>query len=139
MPLHNSTEEALDSIDAAVFSGDSFHDQEGLDRLEYYTARWQKEAIAIKALIAETQSIERREQLTDEVCEVVAGCLGLHKDDINPTDNIKMDLKADSLDLVEIQMQLEDHFKCDLASYSGARSFTINTIVIALVQLKIEG
>jgi len=136
MSLHNSTEEALDSIDAAVFSGDSFHDQEGLDRLEYYMDRWQKEAVAIKAMIAETQSIERREQLTDEVCEVVAGCLGLHKDDINPTDNIKTDLKADSLDLVEIQMQLEVRFNCDLEGYSDARSFTVNAIVIALIQLK---
>lgn len=36
-------EDHFDGIDSAVFSGDSLHNREALDRLDHYLARWQRE------------------------------------------------------------------------------------------------
>ncbi len=47
--LHPSNERALDTIDAAVFSGDAFHSPEALSRLEYFLLRWHREAERIRS------------------------------------------------------------------------------------------
>lgn len=41
--LRPHVEDALDTIDAAVFTGDSFTSPEALARLEHYIGRWQRE------------------------------------------------------------------------------------------------
>jgi hypothetical protein len=41
--IHEDLENALDEIDAAVFSGDSFHDEDNLKRLKFYMDRWLNE------------------------------------------------------------------------------------------------
>jgi len=57
MPLHNDTEEALDHIDAAVFTGDSLFDKDNMARFEYFIARWQKEITSIKKVVAEAEHL----------------------------------------------------------------------------------
>lgn len=47
--LPDRVEDLLDSVDAAVFSGDSFHPKEGRERFEWYLARWQREMDARRA------------------------------------------------------------------------------------------
>jgi len=47
--LHPSDEHALDTIDAAFFSGDAFHSPESLSRVEYFLARWFREAERIRS------------------------------------------------------------------------------------------
>jgi len=44
-------EAQLDSLDAAFFSGDAFHSNEGLARIEYFLERWKKEAASIKTIV----------------------------------------------------------------------------------------
>lgn len=46
--IHPSTEEAIQIIDAALYSGDSFHNKENLEYLETYFLRWSREAERIK-------------------------------------------------------------------------------------------
>ena len=46
--MHQKVEEAIDEIDAALFSGDQFHDLDNLKELECYLIRWQKELASIK-------------------------------------------------------------------------------------------
>jgi hypothetical protein len=42
-PLRENLEEHLDTIDAAVFSGDAFYEAPAIARLRYYLARWERE------------------------------------------------------------------------------------------------
>jgi len=46
--MHPKVEEAFDQIDAAIFSGDGFFNEQALETLEYYIKRWQREANRIK-------------------------------------------------------------------------------------------
>jgi hypothetical protein len=39
--------QAIDEIDAAVFSGDTFHDHSARVALEFYLKRWEKELSSI--------------------------------------------------------------------------------------------
>ncbi|CAB4130437.1 hypothetical protein UFOVP119_61 [uncultured Caudovirales phage] len=49
--LPERMEGQLDMIDAAFFSGDTFHSEPALRRFEWYVARWQREAVNIRAMI----------------------------------------------------------------------------------------
>jgi hypothetical protein len=42
-PLREDVEDLLDSVDAAVFTGDSFYEAPAIARLRYYLARWERE------------------------------------------------------------------------------------------------
>ncbi|SIT50465.1 hypothetical protein BN2476_830036 [Paraburkholderia piptadeniae] len=55
MALRQWAEDAADSIDAGFFSGDTFNDREALDRIEWYIARWQRQIVNIKAMLAESE------------------------------------------------------------------------------------
>ena len=46
--MHWKVKEALEEIDAAFFSGDTFHDPEALKEVEEYLGRWQREITSIK-------------------------------------------------------------------------------------------
>ncbi len=48
------TEQMLDSIDAEVFSGDTFHSEEGIELLAMYVGRWSRALPGIKAIVAES-------------------------------------------------------------------------------------
>lgn len=41
--MHESVEQAIDEIDAAMFSGDTFYDDDNREVLKKYIARWSKE------------------------------------------------------------------------------------------------
>lgn len=47
--LHVDDEAALQTIDAAFFSGDAFHGPEALSRAEYFLHRWLREAERIRS------------------------------------------------------------------------------------------
>lgn len=44
-------EGSLDAIDAGLFSGDTFHSAEAVERLRYFMARWEKELASILKLL----------------------------------------------------------------------------------------
>ncbi len=50
--MHHLDAEALETIDAALFSGDAFHNADALATLETYLARWNREAASIKQMLA---------------------------------------------------------------------------------------
>lgn len=56
------TEQMLDSIDAEVFSGDTFHSREGIEILEMYVGRWQRALVNIKEIVAECGANEDEEE-----------------------------------------------------------------------------
>lgn len=51
MSVLGNLEDPVDTIDAAVFSGVSFHNWEAIVELEYYIDRWQRELASTKALM----------------------------------------------------------------------------------------
>jgi hypothetical protein len=51
--LPDHTEKHFDAIDAGFFSGDTFHNEDALKRFEWYVARWQREVVSIRELMAE--------------------------------------------------------------------------------------
>lgn len=55
------TEKMLDSIDAEVFSGDTFHSKEGIAILELYLGRWSRALVNIKEIVAECEANEGEE------------------------------------------------------------------------------
>lgn len=55
MSLHHKVLEAFDEIDAAVFSGDSFHDEEAADELDRMMARWASELRRIRTRLAQDE------------------------------------------------------------------------------------
>ena len=50
------------------------------------------------------------------VKKILAEQLGLREEKINNTDNLESDLGADSLDLAEIIMYIEDEFELDISN-----------------------
>jgi len=71
--IHPSVEEAIDQIDAAFFSGDTFRDQESAERIGYFLRRWQVELASILNSLAE----EIGDEITEKQVELQKS-LGLH-------------------------------------------------------------
>jgi hypothetical protein len=59
--LENWAEHALDQLDAGFFSGDTFHGEGALARVEWYLGRWQREIVNIREML-------RNEGLNDLEC-----------------------------------------------------------------------
>lgn len=53
MSLPNHIDNACDEIDAALFTGDTFHDRKCIQELESYMARWQRGLENAKEIVAE--------------------------------------------------------------------------------------
>ena len=67
--------------------------------------------------------------LTDKVKEIIAKQLSVKVDDIKEETNIAEELGADSLDLVEILMSLEDEFGVSIPDEAIPEIKTIKDIV----------
>ncbi|WNL50704.1 hypothetical protein RPALISO_117 [Ruegeria phage RpAliso] len=52
--MHPSVERAFEEIDAALFSGDTFHSPDNLKVLENHLARWQRGAASVHQLLNES-------------------------------------------------------------------------------------
>jgi acyl carrier protein len=65
----------------------------------------------------------------EKIKEILVDVLGANKDDIKPESKFVDDLGADSLDLVELIMSLEDKFQIEI---SDADAETIVTVQDAL-------
>ncbi len=65
----------------------------------------------------------------EKVQEIIAEHLGLDVDEVAFESNIKNDLDADSLDEVEIVMELEDAFDIEIPDEDASRFVTVEDIV----------
>lgn len=65
----------------------------------------------------------------DKVKEIIANQLSIEKEKITETTNIAEDLGADSLDLVEILMSLEDEFGVSIPDEAIPEIKTIKDVV----------
>ncbi len=71
----------------------------------------------------------------EKVCALLADQLNIPADSIKPTDNITEDLHADSIDVVEMLMNLEDEYGVKLPEESFDNIKTVQDVVDALEKL----
>lgn len=65
----------------------------------------------------------------ENIKNIVADQLGINKDEIKPESNFKEDLKADSLDLFELVMALEDEYSVSIPSEELENIVTVQDVV----------
>ncbi|MCH2180645.1 MAG: acyl carrier protein [Mariniblastus sp.] len=65
----------------------------------------------------------------EKVIEIVAGQLGVDKDKIKPESNFVNDLGADSLDTVELVMELEEEFDISIPDDAAEKIQTVGEAI----------
>jgi len=75
------------------------------------------------------------EEITQKVKRVIADQLGLEEDEINEKASFLSDLGADSLDIVEMVMTLEEEFKTEISDEEAEK---IQTVQEAIDYIKVK-
>ena len=74
--------------------------------------------------------------ILEKVKELVAEQLGISKDEIKPESNILEDLGADSLDIIEMLMTLEEEYGITIPDDKIGQIKTIGQIVELIEEIK---
>lgn len=76
--------------------------------------------------------------MLEKIKEIVADQLGIDEDDIKLESNFKEDLEADSLDLFELVMALEEEYGVEIQSEDLEKIATVNDIIEYLKNKGVE-
>lgn len=76
--------------------------------------------------------------MLEKIKEIVADQLGIDEDDIKLESNFKEDLEADSLDLFELVMALEEEYGVEITSEDLEKIATVNDIIEYLKNKGVE-
>lgn len=76
--------------------------------------------------------------MLEKIKEIVADQLGIDEDDIKLESNFKEDLEADSLDLFELVMALEEEYGVEIPSDDLEKITTVNDIIEYLKNKGVE-
>lgn len=74
----------------------------------------------------------------EKLKDIIAEQLSVDADDIELTTNFKDDLGADSLDLYEFVMALEEEYNCEIPSDDLAAIATVEDVIKQLKELGVE-
>lgn len=74
--------------------------------------------------------------MLDKIKEIVAENLGAEVEDLTPETSFKEDLGADSLDLMEMVMALEDEYSIEIPTEDLEQILTIGDVVNYIEKLK---
>lgn len=74
--------------------------------------------------------------LEQEVIDIVVEQLGVDKEDVTLSKSFVEDLNADSLDLTELIMTLEERFDCEISEEDAEKLKTVGDVVNYVVQIK---
>lgn len=77
--------------------------------------------------------------LEDKVRDIIVEKLSVTPDQVKPEASIKDDLKADSLDLVELVMELEDAFGAEITEQDQDKLKTVGDVIKFLKDKGIQG
>jgi acyl carrier protein len=67
--------------------------------------------------------------LEQEVMDIVVEQLGVDKEDVTLSKSFVEDLNADSLDLTELIMTLEERFNCEISEEEAEKLKTVGDVV----------
>jgi acyl carrier protein len=83
-----------------------------------------------------TTSTQRsREQVLEDVKRIVGQQMGIAPESIRETDDLYNDLACDSLDVIEITMETEEHFDITVADEVAQDIRTVSQIADGVVKL----
>ncbi len=71
-----------------------------------------------------------------EVIDIVVEQLGVDKEDVSLTKSFVEDLNADSLDLTELIMTLEERFGCEISEEEAEKLRTVGDVVSYIEKVK---
>ncbi|HET7657856.1 MAG TPA: acyl carrier protein [Bacillales bacterium] len=69
------------------------------------------------------------EDILSRVKKIVADRLDVDEDKIKPESSFKDDLEADSLDVVELVMELEDEFDMEISDEDAEKIATVGDVI----------
>jgi acyl carrier protein len=70
-----------------------------------------------------------REEILSKIQEITADRLGVEESDVTPEASFREDLEADSLDLVELIMELEEQFGMEIPDEEAEKITTVEEAV----------
>ncbi len=70
-----------------------------------------------------------KEEIFDKVKEIIVDQLGVEEDEVTPESSFIDDLGADSLDIVELIMALEEEFGMEIPDDEAEKISTVNDAV----------
>ncbi len=70
-----------------------------------------------------------REEILERIREITADRLGVDEGEVTPEASFREDLEADSLDLVELIMELEEQFGMEIPDEEAERITTVDEAV----------
>ncbi|HLL97686.1 MAG TPA: acyl carrier protein [Rubrobacteraceae bacterium] len=70
-----------------------------------------------------------REEILNKIQEITADRLGVDESDVTPEASFREDLEADSLDLVELIMELEEQFGMEIPDEEAEKITTVEEAV----------
>jgi acyl carrier protein len=79
--------------------------------------------------------IPERDDVLRDVTQIVAEQMGMEVDQIEERNALVDDLGCDSLDIVEISMELEDHFDLSIPDGFDEKARTIGDVTDGVLQL----
>ncbi|RMD62460.1 MAG: acyl carrier protein [Planctomycetota bacterium] len=79
------------------------------------------------------------QEIEAKVIEIVAEQMGVEKDKISRDTSFVNDLNADSLDQVELVMELEDEFETSIPDEEAEKLQTVGQAIDYIKQLRGEG
>ncbi len=74
-------------------------------------------------------AVAAKKELAEKVKQIISEQLGIDEDDITPSASFTGDLKADSLDQVELVMALEEAFKLSISDEDAEKILKVQDAI----------
>lgn len=75
-----------------------------------------------------------RDEILEKIREITVDRLGVEENDVTPEASFREDLEADSLDLVELIMELEEQFGMEIPDEEAEKITTVEQSVEYVVE-----
>jgi len=73
--------------------------------------------------------VNRMSDVLDRVKRIIVDRLGVDESEVTPEASFKDDLGADSLDIVELVMELEDEFDMEISDEDAEKITTVGEVI----------
>ena len=92
----------------------------------------------VKTFFGDIKEMAEKNSVVNRVIKVVAFQLGINESEIKPESHIVDDLGADSLDTVELVMEIENEFDLKIEDAEAEKLLTVQAIIDKVISEKPE-